>query len=260
VTRGLLALALAVGMLWPALHAQPDTPDTRDRAHSGLQWRFVRIRYHYDASLLRAQGNDIYGEPWGIDSPAAEQNLSRRVKTATAIQVEDPILMTLDDPALFEHPWIYIVEPGALALSDREASRLREFLLRGGTAMFDDFHGPYEWANLERQMARVFPDRRIVEVPPGHPVFSVFYKLDSYPQVAGIGSFIAGRTWEKGGFVSHLRTILDDAGRPMVFINWNTDMGDGWEWSNAIEYPGYLKHTAMAYQMAINEIVYSLTH
>jgi hypothetical protein len=46
----------------------------------------------------------------------------------------------------------------------------------------------------------------------------------------------------------------------MVFINWNTDMGDGWEWSNVVEFPGYVKYTAMAYQMAINEIVYSLTH
>ena len=160
------------------------------------------------------------------------------MKTATAIQVEDPILLPLDDPALFEHPWIYIVEPGAIKFTDTETARLREFLLRGGTAMFDDFHGPYEWENFERQMKRVFPDRKIVEVPKDHPVFNAFYKIDGYPQVAGIGSFLAGRTWEKGGFVSHLRTILDDAGRPMVFINWNTDMGDGWEWSNVVEYPG----------------------
>ena len=251
----LLALAAAVSM---AVAARGD--DSSDKRFAGLEWRFVRIRYHYDENLLRALGNDVFGEPWGIDSPAAEQNLSRRIRTATAIHVEDPILMTLDDPTLFEHPWIYIVEPGALKLSGQEAATLREFMLRGGTVVFDDFHGPYEWENLERQMARVFPDRRIVEVPKDHPVFSVFYRMDGYPQVAGIGSFLAGRTWEKGGFVAHLRTILDDNGRPMAFINWNTDMGDGWEWSNVVEYPGYATHTASAYRMAINEIVYSLTH
>ena len=54
--------------------------------------------------------------------------------------------------------------------------------------------------------------------------------------------------------------ILDDSGRPMLFINFNTDMADGWEWSNVQEYPGYIKFTAMAYQMGINEIVYALTH
>ena len=44
--------------------------------------------------------------------------------------------------------------------------------------------------------------------------------------------------WEKGGYVAHLRAIEDDTGRAMVLINWNVDMGDGWEWSNAAEYPG----------------------
>jgi hypothetical protein len=264
VNRAAVAAAAALLLSLPTPGSPLDgaTDGSGDVAarSAGLQWRFVRIKYHYDAAALRAMQLDVYGEPWGIDSPAAEQNLSRRVKTATSIAVEDPILMTLDDPQLFQHPWIYIVEPGALRLTDSEAANLREFLLRGGTAMLDDFHGPYEWDSLERQLRKVFPDRRITEITADHPVFRCFYALDAYPQVAGIGSFLAGRTWEKGGLVPHLRTILDDAGRPMLFINWNTDMGDGWEWSNVEEYPGYLKYTSMAYRMAINEIVYSLTH
>jgi len=241
----------------PPVDAQlPSAPDDR---YADLQWRFVRIRYHYITEGTR-MSQDFYGEPWYIDAPAAEQNLSRRVKTATAIQVEDPIVLTLDDPRLFTYPWIYFVEPGNLKMLDSDVSTLREFLLRGGTATFDDFHGPYEWENFAKEIKRVFPDREIVEVPKDHPVFSCFYKIDSYPQVAGLGSFLAGRSWEKGGFIPHLRMIVDDNGRPMVFINWNTDMGDGWEWSNAQEYPGYIKYTAMAYRMGINEIVYSLTH
>ena len=54
--------------------------------------------------------------------------------------------------------------------------------------------------------------------------------------------------------------ILDDDGRAMVLLNFNTDMGDGWEWSNAEDYPGYLQYTAQAYRMMINEVVYALTH
>jgi hypothetical protein len=106
----------------------------------------------------------------------------------------------------------------------------------------------------------VFPDRRIVDVPLDHPIFSSFYRIEKYPQIPGLGSFFRGVTWEKGGFVPTLRAVLDDDGRPMVLINWNTDMGDGWEWSNAMEYPGYIKYTAQAYRMMINEIAYSLTH
>jgi Domain of unknown function (DUF4159) len=254
VTAGMGVLALGALTL---LDAQPVAgPDAR---FAGLQWTFARIKYEA-WTMPRGPWVSVEDEPWFIDAPAAEQNLSRRIKTATAIQVEDPILLTLDDPRLFEYPWIYFVEPSSMRMQDNEAAILREFLLRGGSAYLDDFHGPAEWAMFEREMKKLFPDRPIVEIPKDHPVFSCFYKLDGYPQVAGLGSFLAGRTWERGGVMQHLRTILDDHGRPMMFINWNTDMGDGWEWSNALEYPGYIKYTAMAYRMGINEIVYALTH
>jgi len=256
---GVAVLALfliGAALLFPLAAQVADGPEDR---FAGLKWSFVRIKYHFNAELTSAQ-QDFYGEPWFIDGPAAEQNLSRRLKTATSIQVEDPRVMTLDDPDLFAYPWIYMVEPGNLTMLDSEVRILREFLLRGGTLTFDDFHGPYEWEHMASEMKRVFPDRQIVDFPKGHPVFSSFYKLDDYPQIPGLGSFLSGRTWEKGGFLPHLRTILDDNGRPMLYINWNTDMGDGWEWSNAEDYPGYIQHTSQAYRMEINEIVYALTH
>ena len=253
----LTLLFALVPALQPSLDAQ--LPSTGDERYAGLQWRFVRIKYHFTTEGTRIQ-DEFNGEPWLIDGPAAEQNLSRRIKTATAIDVQDPIVLTLDDPRLFTYPWIYFVEPGNLKLTDADAKTLREFLLRGGTVTFDDFHGPFEWEHFAAQMKQVFPDREIVDFPKDHPVYNCFYKLDGYPQVAGLGSFMAGRTWEKGGYVAHLRTIFDDNNRPMMFINWNTDMGDGWEWSNAEDYPGYIKFTSMAYRMGINEVVYALTH
>jgi hypothetical protein len=254
----IVLLILAGGVLaGPGLLAQLGIAS--DDRLSALTWRFVRIHYHFTADGTAVE-QDFYGEPWMIDGPAAEQNLSRRLRTATSIQVEDPITMELDDPRLFTYPWIYMVEPGNLKLLDSEAKTLREFLLRGGTLTFDDFHGPFEWDHFVGEMKKVFPDRPIVDIEKGHPVYSCFYKLDGYPQIPGLGSFLAGRTWEKGGIDPHLRTILDDHGRPMLYINWNTDMGDGWEWSNAEEFPDYIKYTGMAYRMEINEIVYALTH
>jgi hypothetical protein len=227
--------------------------------YAGLEWTFVRIQYHAIADTARIRW-EYWGDPWAIDAPAAEQNLSRRLKTVTSIEVHDPIVMTLEDPRLFEYPWIYMVEPGNLELTATEVPILREFLMRGGTLTFDDFHGPYEWENLTLELKKVFPNREIVELAPPHPIFSSFYTVDKYPQIPGLGSFFNGRTWEKGGFQPHLRAVLDDRGRPMVLINWNTDMGDGWEWSNAEEYPGYIRYTADAYRMMINEILYTLTH
>jgi hypothetical protein len=255
VVMAMVAMLAADGVGMPNAEAQL----VRDSRFAGLQWTFVRIKYSANTQPGRYR-MEYWGEPWAIDGPAAEQNLSRRVKTVTAIDVADPIVLTLEDPRLWEHPWIYFVEPGNLHLKDTEVPILREFLLRGGTATFDDFHGPYEWDNLVRELKRVFPDREIVELQPPHAIYSCFYRIEKYPQTPGLGSFFSGRTWEKGGFIPHLRAVVDDRERPMVLINWNTDMGDGWEWSNAEEYPGYIRYTAEAYRMAINEVVYSLTH
>jgi hypothetical protein len=253
---GLSLWALSGLLAKPADAQNPLQPDAR---FAGLQWTFARIKY--DAwTMPRGPWVSVEDEPWFIDAPAAEQNLSRRLKTVTAIQVNDPVVITLEDPNLWSYPWIYIVEPGNLRLKDAEVPILREFLLRGGTLTFDDFHGPVEFANMEREMKRVFPERKIVDLPPEHSIYSCFYQIDAYPQTPGLGSFLQGRTWEKGGFTAQLRAIEDDNGRAMVLINWNTDMGDGWEWSNAAEYPGYVKFTAQAYRMQINEIIYSLTH
>ena len=254
------ALTLWLGTLATAPRASAQAPAFADSRFAGLSWTFVRIRYESNVPPLRGRFTMPEDETWYIDAPAAEQNLSRRLKTVTSIHVNDPINMTLDDPRLWQYPWIYIVEPGTMKLREHEVPILREFLLRGGTLTFDDFHGPIEWETMEREMKRVFPDREIVDLPSSHPIFNCFYQLDGFPQTPGLGSFLQGRTWEKGGFEGRLRAIEDDSGRAMVLINWNTDMGDGWEWSNAAEYPGYVRFTAQAYRMQINEIIYSLTH
>jgi hypothetical protein len=260
--RGVAAIALFMGLVWVASEVHAQLPVIGGDKFQGLIWTFARIKY----GSYEGEGNGrnsqlaYWDEPWAIDAPAAEQNLSRRIKSVTAIEVGEPQVITLDDEKLWQYPWIYIVEPSNLVLTEKEVPILREFLLRGGTLTLDDFHGPYEWDLTARQLGRVFPDRQIVEIAPPHPIYSCFYRLEKYPQIPGLGSFLSGRTWEKGGFVARLRGILDDAGRPMVLINWNTDMGDGVEWSNAQEYQGYVKWTAQAYQMLINEVIYTLTH
>src|SRR3982750_2332659 len=123
-----LGLLLWAGMAWIPHDADAQNGHLPDSRFAGLQWTFVRIRYTA-WTVPRGGYLNPFDEPWYIDAPAAEWNLSRRVRTATAIQVNDPIDMRIEDPELFNHPWIYMVEAGNLRLNEREVPILREYLL-----------------------------------------------------------------------------------------------------------------------------------
>ena len=93
-----------------------------------------------------------------------------------ARSVEQPV--NLDDgDDVFNWPWLYAVEVGQWDLTDAQAAQLREYLLRGGFLMVDDFHGTREWAIFVESMRRVFPDRPIVDLPDDDPIFHTFWDL-----------------------------------------------------------------------------------
>ncbi|NIQ55849.1 MAG: DUF4159 domain-containing protein, partial [Gammaproteobacteria bacterium] len=102
----------------------------------------------------------------------------------------------------------------------------------GGFLIVDDFWGDREWSQFEWNMSRVFPERRIVDIPMDHELFSTFYEIEELLQVPNIGN--ARRGWttsECGPCQPWVGGIFDDEGRLMVVINWNTDLGDAWEWA-----------------------------
>ena len=113
-------------------HAQArQAPTVSGDRFAGLEWTFVRVRYGSWAENLVQFRRTYWSDPWAIDGPAAEQNLSRRLQTVTAIQVNDPIVLPLDDEQLWEYPWLYFAEPGNLRFTEAEIPIMREFLLRG---------------------------------------------------------------------------------------------------------------------------------
>jgi len=188
------AFCLALAALVLSIAAEAQVPALPNDRLAGLQWTFVRIRYHSWSEEGRGGPRMAYWEdPWAIDGPAAEQNLSRRIKSVTAVEVGDPVVLELEDERLWQYPWIYMVEPSNLQLRDTEVPILREFLMRGGTLTLDDFHGPYEWDLTVRQLRRVFPEREVVELQPPHPIFTCFYRIEKYPQIPGRTNLGEGR-------------------------------------------------------------------
>ena len=200
-----------------------------------------------------------YGRSWATDAPQADRWIASVIPRLTMIDVSpDENFVALDDPNLRRYPFLYILEVGGMRLSPAEAEGLRSYLLHGGFVMVDDFWGTYEWSNWEREIMRVLPEYEIVDIPLTHPIFSTIYAVDEIKQVPSVNNIQQGRTWERDGITPHVRGIFDDDGRLMVVINWNTDIGDAWEWAEAPYYP--LVYSTYAYQVAANIFMYSMTH
>ena len=229
----------------------------------GSEFHFARLQY--GGNGLGGRGGWGRGS-WTTDWPEAEHFLTEGISRLTNVDVTNVALyngeggerINLADDAIFDFPWLYAVEVGRWSLSVEEAAKLRDYLLRGGFLMVDDFHGTYEWSQFEIGMKRVFPDRPILDIPDDDEVFHVLYDLDSKIQIPGLGAYYRGVTYEQDGYDPHWRGIYDDHGRLVVAINHNMDLGDAWEHADTPGYPEPM--TALAYRFAVNYVIYSMTH
>ncbi len=196
---------------------------------------------------------------WQADWPEAEWHFSRALDRLTRIDThQEGVLIRLDDDSVFDYPWLYAVEVGSLNLSSHELQTLREYLLRGGFLIVDDFHGIDQWHQFEYVMRQVFPDREIEEPINGVGVYSVLFDIGETQQIPGIRPWLSSRTWEYGGTVPRWRFIRDDDRRVMVAINFNMDLGDAWEHADDPQYPQ--SYSSLAYRIGTNYVLYSMTH
>jgi hypothetical protein len=222
--------------------------------HPDAEMHFTRLAYSGRSGSFGG-----YQDYWAVDYDDAEYHFREAVSRLTRVDIGNPRIYRLSSDALFNYPWLYAVEVGYWYLSDTEAARLREYLLRGGFLMVDDFHGLYQWAGFAESMQRVFPDRPIVEIPLDDEVLHVLYDLNQRTQIYGIRMLGTGITYEDASDPDpHWRGIYDDEGRLMVAINYNMDLGDAWEHADWPQYPEPL--TALAYRFAVNYVIYAMTH
>jgi len=218
-----------------------------------------RHAFYWTRAVYSGSGRRWYGNPWATDFPNGDRQFLLVVKRLVRLDAYDwENAVSLADPRLRSFPMIYAVEVGYMDLTEEEVHGLRNYLDAGGLLVVDDFWGSREWAQFEYNISRVLPGRPIVELPMDHPVFSTYYQIDEVKQVPARGRGIFGRpTWERDGYVPHVRGIFDDEGHLMVLINWNTDLGDAWEWAEDPMYP--LEYSTYAYEMGANMIVYGMS-
>jgi hypothetical protein len=183
-------------------------------------------------------GGDWYANPSSLP------NLLAAIRERTAIPVaERERAVTLDDPGLWDLPYLYVTGHGNMVLAPDEVVTLRRWVMRGGFLHVDDNYGLDE--SFRREIARVFPDRELVEVPLDHPIYHLLYELpDGLPKIhehdgkpaQGFGIFVDGRL--------------------AVFYSYQSDLGDGWEDPDVHDDPPE-KHEA-ALQMGVNLFGYAM--
>jgi hypothetical protein len=225
------------------------------------EYSWSRLQYS-----MAGGGNGGYGygrwASWSRDYPKADRQFLIALKRLTRINarpVEQVVNLDSDGPESIENfPWVYAVQVQTWTFTEPEAKRLREYLLKGGFLMVDDFHGATDWEHFMNGMLMVFPDRPIEDLTDKDEIFHVLYDLTERFQVPGEQYVGTGRTYEKDGYIPEWRAIKDDRGRVMVAICHNMHLGDAWEWADDPRYPE--KFASLAFRLGINYVMYGMTH
>ena len=246
-----LAVALLLAGGAAAAVGGADTDPVSGPAQFDGRFVFARIRY----TDGYAGGGFAYRQdlPWAHDYPVAERNLMKILESITFVDPyvgpDGGTILMFDDPALFKYPFAYMSEPGFWTLTEAETVGLRDYLLKGGFLIFDDFHDQH-WDNLEGQMRKVLPDLRWLELDATHPVYHSFFDIDAleYDCVYCPSIPIFYGLFEDN----------DPNGRLLSVANHNNDIGDAWEWAEAAWVPIDLSNEM--FKLGVNYIMYALTH
>jgi hypothetical protein len=244
-----------------AAYSQGFEDDYSAASSEKAEFYWSRLRYtpgHYGGGGGFGFGYGGYGS-WMRDYPKADRQVLLALKRLTRVQMR-PIeqVVDLDDDKIFNYPWVYAVQVANWTFTDAQAKRLREYLLKGGFLMVDDFHGTQDWDRFMEGMRQVLPERPVEDLPDTDEIFHTLYDLGERFQVPGEQYVYSGRTYEKDGYVPKWRGIRDDKGRIMVAICHNMHLGDAWEWADMPEYPE--NFASLAYRLALNYVVYGMTH
>jgi hypothetical protein len=162
-------------------------------------------RLHYEG------GGDWYANPSSLP------NLLTALRTRTALRVSpQERVVTLAEDDLWNVPYLYMTGHGTVRWSDADLATLRRYLLQGGFLHADDNYGMDQ--SIRRELARLFPDHPLVEVPLGHPIYHLVY---DFPK--GIPKIHVHDGKPAQGFGIFLE------GRLAVYYSYQSDLGDGWE-------------------------------
>ncbi len=216
----------------------------------GIDFTFVRIRYEEGFSGRFGRGNP----GWAHDYPRAERNFSKIVNELTNVEMRPDAsnILMFNDPELFNYPIAYLSEPGFWTMSPDEETGFRDYLLKGGFLIVDDFAGRGQWANFASQVAQAFPELRLERLDASHPIFNSFFAIEQDDLDEFVHPYGRGRPEFWGLFEDN-----DPESRLLMIANYNNDIGDYWEFSDTGWVPIDLSNEA--YKLGVNYVMYAMT-
>lgn len=213
---------------------------------------FARLRYDTASRPFSTRRNG----GWTTDLPDADVNLSYRLQQLTSLRVDpDCRLVRATDADLSDYPFLFAAAPGAMGLTSEEIVALRKYLLNGGFLLMTDYWGEEDAAYVERLFAKILPGSHFEELPIEHPLYRVVVPIREKVAVPNIRVGLKVSPSQV-----HHRVIFDAQGRIMVMGLHNSDDSDGWE-REGEDHEYFDKYSEkIAYPLAINILVYIMTH
>ena len=236
-------------------------PDFHGNVPYDGRFTFARIRYR---GFLHWSGRE--GPGWSHDYPDAEENFAKILRDVTAVRpfVEQgpmvgSVLVALDDPLLFKYPVSYMSEPGGWMPNDKELAGFRNYILKGGFMIFDDFRegwrGEYDWTHLREVVAKALPNARWIQLTGNEPIFDSFFKID----IKAVSQWHTESAY--GTEPPTFWAVFEDNDpkkRLILMANVDDDIGESWQWSGSGFVP--ISESNEIYKLGINYIIYALTH
>jgi hypothetical protein len=172
-------------------------------------------------------GGDWYADPTALPNLIAFCNSQMN----TNIHPE-PSTVEVGSADIFNFPFVHLTGHGNIVLSEQEAMNLRNYLEAGGFLHVDDNYGldPF----FRREIKKVFPDRKLIELPASHPLFHQKYSFsDGLPKIhehdnkppQAFGIFIEDRL--------------------VCLYTYESDISDGWENEAVHNNPPELREIAL---------------
>ncbi|HLB54015.1 MAG TPA: DUF4159 domain-containing protein [Gemmatimonadales bacterium] len=243
---GLAGSVTLIGAQWRRVNGEEALYAPPNPRYDG-RFTYARIKFTQNCCVYGGRYRDV---KWGHDYPRADFHLPKILEELTTMRVrtDGSAIVALDDPELFKFPFAYLCEVGYWLPSDPEVVGLRNYLLKGGFVIVDDFERSH-WYNFEEQMKRVLPAARLIPLTAAHPIFDSFYRIESLEY------------WDQNfGTQAQFYGVFEDndpTRRMMMIVNYNFDVSEFWEHSNEGFFPVAL--TNEAYKLGVNYLIYAFS-